>query len=80
MVHVYQLTKVPSASEYVAGLTAIQPRISDKQLRLLQSQYYASNRKITATQLAELANIKGSVHYLPCFVNKQVNLSANTFT
>jgi predicted HNH restriction endonuclease len=59
MVRVYKLSKVPSTADYVAGLTAIQLRISDTQLRLLQAQYHAPDRKVTATRLSELAGIKG---------------------
>lgn len=59
MVRIYKLTQVPSTDDYVTGLTAIQSRISEKQRRLLQVQYYTPNRKVTATQLAELANIEG---------------------
>lgn len=59
MVRIYKLTQVPSVDDYVTGLTAIQSRISEKQRRLLQVQYHTPNRKVTATQLAELANIEG---------------------
>jgi hypothetical protein len=38
MVRVYKLSKVPSTADYVAGLTAIQLRMSDTQLRLLQAK------------------------------------------
>lgn len=61
MVRVYKLSKLPSIAEYVAGLTAIQPRISETQLRLLQAQYHAPKRTVTATQLAELTGISRSV-------------------
>ncbi|MDD1415338.1 hypothetical protein MEN41_12065 [Dolichospermum sp. ST_con] len=59
MVRVYKLSKVPSTADYVAGLTAIQLRISDTQLRLLKAQYHAPDRKVTATRLSELTGIKG---------------------
>ena len=32
MVRVYKLSRVPSTAEYIAGLTAIQPRVSETQL------------------------------------------------
>jgi 5-methylcytosine-specific restriction enzyme A len=58
MGQVYKLSKIPSSSEYVSGLSAIQPRISELQLQLLQEQYRAPNRTVTATQLAELLDLK----------------------
>lgn len=61
MVRIYKLSKLPSIAEYVAGLTAIQPRISELQLRLLQAQYGASKRTVTATQLANLTGISHPV-------------------
>lgn len=59
MVRVYKLNKIPSPSEYAEGLIRIRTRISDTQLRLLQEQYHTPKRTVTATQLAELAEIKG---------------------
>jgi len=61
MVRVYKLSKLPSIAEYVAGLIAIQTRISEIQRRLLQAQYHASKRTVTATQLAELTGISRPV-------------------
>lgn len=61
MVRVYKLSKVPSTAEYIAGLTVIQPRVSETQLRLLQEQYRAPQRTVTATQLAELTGISRPV-------------------
>jgi hypothetical protein len=61
MVRVYKLSQLPSIAEYVTGLTAIQPRISETQLRLLQAQYHAPKRIVTATQLAKLTGINRSV-------------------
>ncbi len=58
MSQVYKLSKIPSPSEYVSGLSAIQSRMSELQLQLLQEQYRAPNRTITATQLAEVLDIK----------------------
>lgn len=58
MRQVYKLSAVPSSSEYVSGLTAIRSRMSELQLRLLQEQYRAPKRTVTATQLAELLDIK----------------------
>lgn len=63
MVHPYKklsscrLKKVPSAAEYVAGLRKIQSRINDKQMRLLQKQYAAPGRSVTAPELAKLAGV-----------------------
>lgn len=59
MGQVYKLSTLPSVSEYIAGLTTIQPRMSNLQLRLLQEQYRAPNHTVTATQLAELLGIEG---------------------
>lgn len=61
MVRVYKLSKLPSIAEYVAGLTAIQSRISEIQRRLLQAQYHAPERTVTSTQLAELTGISRPV-------------------
>jgi predicted HNH restriction endonuclease len=61
MVRIYKLSRLPSIAEYVAGLTAIQTRISELQLRLLQAQYGASKRTVTATQLADLTGISRPV-------------------
>ena len=58
MGQVYKLSKIPSSSEYVSGLSAIQSRMSELQHRLLQEQYHALNRTVTATQLAELLGMK----------------------
>jgi hypothetical protein len=57
MDRVYRLDKVPSASEYVIGLTKIQSRISELQLRLLREQYYAPNQTVAATELAEAVGV-----------------------
>lgn len=67
MAKIYKPSKTPSTSEYVAGLKSIKPQISDSQIRLLQQQYYALDRKIAATELAVLAEIKsgrGTVNLL----------------
>lgn len=57
MVRVYKLSKVPSTAEYIVGLTTIQSRMNKIQLQLLQEQYHAPQRTVTATQLAELTGI-----------------------
>jgi predicted HNH restriction endonuclease len=54
---VYKLSAIPSTSEYVEGLSLIRSRINELQFRLLQEQYHAPNRTVTATQLAELVGI-----------------------
>ncbi len=58
MGHVFKPSTIPTVAEYVSGLSAIRPRINDSQLRLLQEQYYAPNRTVTATQLSELIGIE----------------------
>ncbi|RRR72638.1 MAG: HNH endonuclease [Candidatus Viridilinea halotolerans] len=58
MIHVFKLSTIPTIDKYVSGLSAIRSRISELQLRLLQEQYYAPNRTVTATQLAELIGIE----------------------
>jgi 5-methylcytosine-specific restriction enzyme A len=55
---VYKLSTIPSTSEYVEGLSSIRSRINELQLRLLQEQYQAPNRTVTATQLAELVGVE----------------------
>lgn len=55
----YTLANVPTASEYAAGLAALADRVSDTQRRLLQMQYGAVNRTVTAPELAALANLAG---------------------
>jgi len=48
-----------TAADYVAGLTAIAPRVTPVQRRLLTEQYYAPGRQVTAPQLARLAEVAG---------------------
>ena len=55
----YRLANVPTAEDYVAGLSALADRISTTQRRLLQAQYSATNRTVTAPLLAELADVSG---------------------
>ena len=57
--HEYQLANVPSAEDYVAGLSSLSDRVSAIQRRLLQAQYSAPNRTVTASMLASLADISG---------------------
>lgn len=59
MAKIYKPSKIPSVADYVDGLTAIKSLMSESQLRLLQEQYLAQNHTAAATELAELANIKG---------------------
>lgn len=56
---IYKLDNLPSKEEYIKGFNDIKERISKNQLCLLQKQYYSPNKIVTATQLAELAEIKG---------------------
>ncbi len=56
---IYKLDNSPSKEEYIQGFNHIKERISKNQLCLLQKQYYSPNKIVTATQLAELAEIKG---------------------
>lgn len=58
MGHVFKLSTKPTVKEYIAGLSAIRSRISESQFRLLQEQYQAPNRTVTATQLADLLGIE----------------------
>jgi predicted HNH restriction endonuclease len=55
---IYRLSEIPSSAEYITGLVAIQLRMSELQLRLIQEQYHAPRRTVTATQLAELAGVE----------------------
>jgi 5-methylcytosine-specific restriction protein A len=59
MAVVYRMMNAPSAGEYVSGLLDICGRVSDAQIRLLQEQYAAEERTVTAGQLARLAEIEG---------------------
>lgn len=56
---IYKLDNLPSKEEYIQGFNDIKKRISKNQLCLLQKQYYSPNKIVTATQLAELSEIKG---------------------
>lgn len=58
---IYRQSRVPSASEYVEGLKAIEPRMSDLQRRLLMEQCQVPDRAVTAPQLAKLVGV-GSWH------------------
>lgn len=51
-----RLNQVPSSAEYVAGLRRIQSHMSELQMQLLQKQYSAPNRSVTAPELAKLTN------------------------
>lgn len=59
MSSVYKQNRVPSAEEYVSGLTAIASRMTDVQRRLLVAQYHAPYRSVTVKQLAQLAEVSG---------------------
>lgn len=59
MSRIYDMVNIPSAAEYAKGLDAIRARLSEKQLRLLVSQYYSNGRRVTAGELAQLAGISG---------------------
>jgi len=48
-----------TVADYVAGLTAIAPRVTAVQRRLLAVQYHAPGRQVTAPQLAQLAEVEG---------------------
>lgn len=48
-----------TTAEYAAGLTAIAPRMSAVQRRLLVEQYHAPGRQVTAPHLAQLAEVEG---------------------
>ncbi|MBS3026713.1 MAG: HNH endonuclease [Dolichospermum sp. DET50] len=56
---IHKLDNLPSKEQYVQGFKDIKPPINDQQRCLLQKQYYSPNKIVTATQLAELAEIKG---------------------
>ncbi|MFM6355085.1 MAG: hypothetical protein ACKPH7_10555, partial [Planktothrix sp.] len=56
---IYKLDNLPSIEEYILGFKDIKENISKNQLCLLQKQYYSPHKIVTATQLAELAEIKG---------------------
>ncbi|MFP4052828.1 MAG: hypothetical protein ACLFV7_03090, partial [Phycisphaerae bacterium] len=55
--HVYRLRNKPTVRQYVHALEASKP--SEHELLLLRFQYSAPNKTVTATELAELANIEG---------------------
>ena len=52
---------VPSCTEYVTGFTKIRNQMNDRQLHLLQNQYFAPQRTVTAPELARLMNIDNYV-------------------
>lgn len=55
------LITVPSCAEYVTGFTKIRNQMNDLQLHLLQNQYFAPQRTVTAPELARLTNIDNYV-------------------
>lgn len=57
MPHVYKMSRVPTATEYVAGFSKI--NISPIQLLILRAQYAAPEHTATASELAEAAGISG---------------------
>lgn len=59
MGRIFKPSTIPTVDEYVSGLSAIRSRINESQLRLLQEQYRAPNRTVTATHLAEVLGISG---------------------
>lgn len=71
----YDMSDVPSASVYAAGLDAIRHRLSELQIRLLVEQYYSENRSVTASELARLAEVRGG--HPP--VNRSYSLMAEWF-
>ncbi|MCZ2341892.1 MAG: HNH endonuclease [Bacteroidales bacterium] len=52
-------SRLLTAADYVAGLTAITSRVTVVQRRLLTEQYYAPGRQVTVPQLARLAKVEG---------------------
>jgi 5-methylcytosine-specific restriction enzyme A len=58
MTRVYKLSEVPSVAEYLRGLQAIAPRMSEIQRSLLVTQYRAPEHSLTATQLAGLVGAR----------------------
>ena len=59
MSRIVQWSRRPTTADYVAGLTAIAPRMNDLQRRILAAQYNAPKRTAYATQLARLADVQG---------------------
>ncbi|MBD2136605.1 HNH endonuclease [Anabaena sp. FACHB-1237] len=55
------LITVPSCTEYVTGFTKIRSQMNELQLHLLQKQYFAPQRTVTAPELAKLTNIDNYV-------------------
>ncbi len=58
MDHLHRPSQVPSTEEYISGLSAVEPRLSEAQRRLLVEQYQAPYRSVTAPQLAQLAGVQ----------------------
>lgn len=59
MEEIYQWSQTLSVEDYVSGLEKIAPKMNETQRKLLIAQYHTPNRTAYATQLAELASIKG---------------------
>lgn len=49
---VHQMRNAPSADDYVRALTALEPRINERQRRLFQLHYAATDRTASASELA----------------------------
>jgi hypothetical protein len=48
-----------TVNDYITGLTAIASKVTNAQRRLLFEQYHAPGRQVTASQLAQLAEVAG---------------------
>lgn len=59
MSYVVKWSQELTAHDYAVGLSKITPRITVLQRRLLVEQYWAAGRRVTATELAFLANVEG---------------------
>ena len=55
----FDLKHVPRVSTYVSGLSAIGPEIKPEHFRIFQAQYDAPHHTANASDIAELAAIKG---------------------
>ena len=59
MAQLYKLQNIPSITDYVKALKALDTKVKDAHKRLFRAHYRAPNRAATAKQLAEWAEIQG---------------------
>jgi hypothetical protein len=55
----HKLSTIPTVFAYLAGFAGIRPLMSTEHLTVLQCQYHALSRTVTASQLAASATVRG---------------------